>query len=445
MPHFSPFLREVGILLCTKCRRAVQSRGPMSSKRLRAKENGPKSEAVSGGLHPVKVTIIIAYTCANETLKEPELDGQPISITKTRLTIPISEFRSKLKAHITDGETASGSPISDWDSLRAFNAQAEVWRDFGHELLLSAFDSIDVADGLLMATRSSRTSGNFAEWLSDGRQALGRGISYLRSIEKRLELVRDPHAATQVARVARAPLDRQSLIEKIQNLKAVMIEGVTGGPRDESEYRALREQIWSEQDLLPLLPSLFRECVDLGSVWDYLKRFKHYAERRSFIRTEFQRVISFLEESQDSHTVPQRFFAAGTEHDAFVEIRSIIKTAQKEIWIVDSWVDESIWALLKNLKPGVKVKILTSNAKGDFSLERTKFCKQHGAAIEVRAVRSYHDRFILADGTRCWHLGASIKDAGSKACLISEIQSGALISSVVADVQQTWATATPLP
>jgi hypothetical protein len=237
----------------------------------------------------------------------------------------------------------------------------------------------------------------------------------------------------------------QDLIEKIQELKTILIDHVTGNQRNESEYRAIRDEIRSYQEISPLLPKIFRDWNDLGSARDYLRRFKHYDERRTFIRGEFQPVISHLESNTAASANPQKFFAAGSHHDAFVEIRNILKNSTRELWVVDTWVDETIWTLLKNLPSGVSIRILTSNVKGDFALERKKFCKQYGITVEVRTEKSYHDRFILVDNQRCWHLGASIKDAGAKAFLISEIQSSGLVSAVVQDIQRTWQTATVLP
>jgi len=111
----------------------------------------------------------------------------------------------------------------------------------------------------------------------------------------------------------------------------------------------------------------------------------------------------------------QVFLPAGSQHDAYVELRKIIQLATSEILIVDPYVDETLWQLLTNLSAGVKIRILTDQMKGDFRLEARKFAAQHGNIIEVRQTSKYHDRFIVEDGTRCWHVGASLKDAGNKA------------------------------
>jgi hypothetical protein len=136
------------------------------------------------------------------------------------------------------------------------------------------------------------------------------------------------------------------------------------------------------------------------------------------------------------------FLPAGSPHDAYVEIRKVIAEVTKEVMIVDGWVDQTLWPLLSNLPTTAKIRILTDHMKGDFALEGRKFAAQHGNQIEVRTNSSYHDRFIFVDGGRCWHLGASIKDAGTKAFAMSEFNSPKIASSIMQDAETTWNTST---
>ena len=144
-------------------------------------------------------------------------------------------------------------------------------------------------------------------------------------------------------------------------------------------------------------------------------------------------------------TIPdptQVFLPAGSTHDAYVEIRKIVAQATTEILIVDSYVDHSLWPLLTNVPSAVKIRIVTGQMKGDFALEGRKFVAQHGATVEVRTTPSYHDRFILIDASKCWHLGASIKDAGNKAFAMSEIIRATIEAAILADVESVWKGAT---
>ncbi len=141
----------------------------------------------------------------------------------------------------------------------------------------------------------------------------------------------------------------------------------------------------------------------------------------------------------------QVFLSAGSQHDAYVEIRKIVQHGTAEIFVVDPYVDHTLWALLTNLPKACKIRVLTEHLKGDFVLEGKKFCAQHGNTIEVRQNSNYHDRFIILDGSRCFHLGASIKNAGNKAFVISEMHRSQLARAVIADAESVWSSATPIP
>jgi hypothetical protein len=141
----------------------------------------------------------------------------------------------------------------------------------------------------------------------------------------------------------------------------------------------------------------------------------------------------------------QVFLPAGSQHDAYVEIRKIVERGTAEIFVVDPYVDDTLWPLLTNLAKTCKIRVLTGRLKGDFLLEGRKFCAQHGGSVEVRRTLNYHDRFIIVDGSECFHLGASIKDAGSKAFAISEMHRSQVAGAVIADAESEWLLATPVP
>jgi len=141
---------------------------------------------------------------------------------------------------------------------------------------------------------------------------------------------------------------------------------------------------------------------------------------------------------KDPHQV---FLPAGSQHDAYIELRKIVQLAANEILIVDNYVDHTLWQLLTNLHQGVRIRILTSKMKGDFQLEAKKFALQHGNLVEARQTVNYHDRFIIEDAGRCWHIGASIKDAGGKAFAFSEILQPSVVKFIHSDVEANWNTA----
>ena len=109
-------------------------------------------------------------------------------------------------------------------------------------------------------------------------------------------------------------------------------------------------------------------------------------------------------------------------------------------------MDGSIYQALGTLTATpMNVRILTSKRPADFALETQKFVKQHtGFTVELRATRDFHDRFIILDRTRCYLLGASVKDAGNKGFTIVPLQEPSIVRFILDHADQVWASATPL-
>lgn len=142
--------------------------------------------------------------------------------------------------------------------------------------------------------------------------------------------------------------------------------------------------------------------------------------------------------------IRELFFPEQSQHDAYVEIRAILQRATNRIAIIDPYVDQSILTLLSTCaKPGMNIRILTSRLPADFALEGKKWLSQHaGSSLEVRTTKEFHDRFIVLDDTACWHVGCSIKDAGNKAFMLSELEDHDNRVALLAQVTRSWGTAT---
>ena len=145
-------------------------------------------------------------------------------------------------------------------------------------------------------------------------------------------------------------------------------------------------------------------------------------------------------------SVRELFFPDGSHHDAYVEIRGILQGAAGAVDIVDPYVDGSTLTLLAAVaKPGMRFRVLTSKHPGDFALESEKWRKQNAANIlEIRTTREFHDRFIVVDGRVCWHIGASIKDAGNKVFMLSQVEDPDNRSALLSQIQSSWDKGTPL-
>ena len=51
--------------------------------------------------------------------------------------------------------------------------------------------------------------------------------------------------------------------------------------------------------------------------------------------------------------------------------------------------------------------------------------------LEIKYTGAFHDRFLISDGEKAYHIGASIKDAGKKCFAISLLNDKGLICDIM--------------
>jgi hypothetical protein len=106
--------------------------------------------------------------------------------------------------------------------------------------------------------------------------------------------------------------------------------------------------------------------------------------------------------------------------DAYHVISDLFRTAKKSILIIDNYVDDSVLVHLTEVAKGVKVKILTKSISEKLSLDIKKFSLQY-FPIEAEVFTLAHDRYIVIDHEKVYHVGASLKDLGKKWLAFSKI------------------------
>lgn len=146
---------------------------------------------------------------------------------------------------------------------------------------------------------------------------------------------------------------------------------------------------------------------------------------------KFDKVFQYIENHAESE---QKIFFDGQIYDAFSLIVSIIQKAQREIVLIDSYVDIDTLNILSKKNTGVDVKIITySNARLS-NTDITNFNAQYPNLI-VKRSQVFHDRFIILDSSTVYHIGASIKDAGKKCFGISMILDHGIVTDLLTRLQ----------
>ena len=154
-------------------------------------------------------------------------------------------------------------------------------------------------------------------------------------------------------------------------------------------------------------------------------------EERSLVTNEnYVRLINKVESLDErvsnieNNSKPQEFknsqlFFDGQLYDAYTLIQSIFESSNNEIIIIDNYVDRSILDRLVVKKHNVQVIIYTSINSKLLGRDINTFNSQYGG-LDVRYTTNVHDRYIIIDQNKIYHLGHSIKDLGKKIFSISE-------------------------
>jgi hypothetical protein len=129
--------------------------------------------------------------------------------------------------------------------------------------------------------------------------------------------------------------------------------------------------------------------------------------------TTIHKAIATLEDA-----LPQpagQAFGPGAAYDFFLALRALVAASDKSLLVVDPYMDaETFDGYLSALPSGRSVRLLLSKFTDDVRVAAAKFSTQQGGSVEIRKSNDIHDRVVFVDGSQCWVLGASIKDAALK-------------------------------
>lgn len=112
-----------------------------------------------------------------------------------------------------------------------------------------------------------------------------------------------------------------------------------------------------------------------------------------------------------------KIFFDGQVFDAHKFVSDLIRSAKKNIILIDKYVDDTVLDLFSKRRKGVGVTIYTQSLN---ALDLRKFNQQY-EEIVVKELKNTHDRFLIIDNSSTYHFGASIKDLGKKLFAVSRL------------------------
>lgn len=126
---------------------------------------------------------------------------------------------------------------------------------------------------------------------------------------------------------------------------------------------------------------------------------------------KIEQILTLLDKNKDEDK--QRLFFDGQIFDAFSFMVSIVKKANKDIILIDNYVNVETLDILAKKKEMVNVQIITSKNTKLTQFDIDKFNAQY-PTLTLNFTDKFHDRFFIIDHSTAYHIGASIKDAGKK-------------------------------
>jgi len=108
----------------------------------------------------------------------------------------------------------------------------------------------------------------------------------------------------------------------------------------------------------------------------------------------------------------QGIFYDGQIFDAYEFVSGIVKSAKKEIILLDNYIDETVLTLFSK-NQNIAVAIYTKTITKQLRLDLKKYNSQYNP-ITIKTFKNSHDRFLIIDKTEVYHIGASLKDLGKK-------------------------------
>ena len=195
---------------------------------------------------------------------------------------------------------------------------------------------------------------------------------------------------------------------------------------------------FTEQGIYMLATVLKGELAEQQSIFIMraFREMRHFVDNNAFMfekinaielkQLEYQRetdekfgkIFAHMEDHEEDN---QKIFFDGQIFDAFSLLIDIVSHANKEIILIDGYIDVTTLNILAKKNTGVDVFAYTyPNTK--ITIQDVNNFNAQYPTLTVKKISTFHDRFLIIDGTEGYHIGASLKDAGKKCFGINRIE-----------------------
>lgn len=139
---------------------------------------------------------------------------------------------------------------------------------------------------------------------------------------------------------------------------------------------------------------------------------------------KFEELFSMFKIKEEKELV----YFDGQPYDAYSKILDILKRANKELIIIDSYADKTVLDMISKLRVNTTLII---KEKGNLNhLDISKYNEEY-YNLNIIKTNNFHDRYIIIDNLEIYHLGASINHAGNKTFCINKLEDKEVMDSIL--------------
>ena len=172
---------------------------------------------------------------------------------------------------------------------------------------------------------------------------------------------------------------------------------------------------------------IFRRVLSIENKTEYIENtLLEYDKNFKYIFDKFDR----------KEDLKSKLFFNGEIYDAYSLLIEIISSVNKEIIIIDNYVDKTTLDILTKKKVNVTILLITDKNKSKITkTDIDKFNSEY-KGLNIKYTNIFHDRFIIIDKKKLYHIGASLKDLGKKVFGITNIKDILILNKILNKIDE---------
>lgn len=139
---------------------------------------------------------------------------------------------------------------------------------------------------------------------------------------------------------------------------------------------------------------------------------------------KFEKIFDALDNKEKIKT--QGIFFDCQIYDAYSFVIDLIRKAEKEIILIDGYIDNEVLDMLSKKQTNVNVILYTLPNANINKTDIKRFNNQYPTLKDNRTTK-VHDRYLIIDNTELYTIGASLKDLGKKCFSFTKMEEEGLI------------------